>query len=296
MKKCEKCGTTGADDAEFCVSCGGKMIEAEEASNEENPVKEALVEEVNSSEATSAEETPDEIKSTEAVSSETTPVSASSVETPKQKMDKNTLMMIGMIIAVLIGVGGLIFGIVMANSKGSSSEDVAVVEDDEHDEIFIENMTDVTVGKWVFSVPESLDYAEDNGGLWLSDDGWKSYTSFIADVDYAKVIANPDAYAKTIASAIGVNTADTGEESFGDEDFMWMDFNKDDKNVTYAFSEADDAGCFVTAFVTDDYTIDHEVLDEIGTVLTTATEKDEENSGVSGDSVFDLKKVINFSE
>lgn len=278
----------GRDDMTFCINCGGNMVEAPA-----DPL------------AAKASATPMDGVANEAVSAPAEPAMGMNgatvnepVTKPKAKINKNTALLIGIIAAVLVGIGGIVFGIVMANSKGNRGQTANTTPT-----TITVTKTEVPVGKWIFEIPDGLEYEVENGGLWLSDgEEWESFTSYQGNITYSKAKTNLDTYAEAIAKNINGKVYETGEDTFGDTDFAWMDFvnNSGKQYGTYAFSEASDMYTFLTSFINAEATIDHDILDVVSEVLSSARIKTDNKEiiidGETEETVFDIKTTIDFAK
>jgi hypothetical protein len=301
MKKCEKCGMTGSDDMTFCVNCGGNMVEnVAEPAPAEAPSA-TITEDTVMAESTVVNDSMVNNPTAGMASAPVEPVvmADSIVEAkPRAKVNKNTALLIGIIAAVLVGIGGIVFGIVMANSKSSGNGG----QTPSTPTTVTVTKTEVAVGKWLFEIPDGIEYEVDENGLWLSDgEEWESFTAYQDDVTYSNAKTNLSAYANAIAKNINGKVYKTGEDTFGDTDFLWMDFvsNGGDQYGTYAFSEASDMYTFLTSFMNVEATIDHDILDTISEVLSSAKKKTG-SKGIDMDDAeraeFDIMTTIDFTK
>ena len=261
MKKCEKCGMAGADDSMFCTNCGGNMVEINPTPEKEEPTSpmEGVVGE------------PVPASSPDSIVEE----AGGDIELGKparSKISKNTLMIIGMIVAVLIGIGGVVFGVVMANSKSSNSQKstntVAPT---------VITKTEVAVGDWAFTLPDGMEYSvSDTNALTYGDeDEWFAVTVYDDTSTYSNVANNLQVFAQTMADSLGMTIDETGTTDMDGTEFTWVDFvdKTTSEYCTVIVSEAGDMYSFITVLVNMDLSQDHEAFDDIAEVLGTAEKK-----------------------
>lgn len=276
MKKCEKCGMTGRDDMTFCVNCGGNMVEVV---GEQPAVAES---------GSSVEQG----MSMGEIINDTTPAK------PRTKMNKNTILLIGIIAAVLVGIGGIVFGIVMANSRGNNGGG----QNPSTPTVITVTKTEVPVGKWVFEIPDGMEYSVEGGNslTYGEADSWMAITKYDGAVAYSKIKNNIQVYAKEIAKQLSMEVYDTGTTEVGDSEFAWADFtalsNAGEKGYcTVIFSEASDMYSFMTFYVTNEFELDHDRFEDIAEVVGSATKKTDSKVIIDEEVEIDISKPVDLT-
>lgn len=290
MKKCEKCGMTGRDDMTFCVNCGGNMVEASAESETGEASVTPMDGVTNDTVSASVEPT---------ISATGTTVTEPVVKKPKAKMNKNTVLLIGIIAAVLVGIGGIIFGIVMANSRGNNN---GGGQNSSTPTVITVTKTEVPVGKWVFEIPDGIEYSVEGGNslTFGEANSWMAITKYDDTATYSKIKSNIQIYAKEIAKQLSMEVYETGTTEVGDDEFTWVDFivrsDTGEKGYcTVVFSEASDMYSFMTFYVTNEFELDHDRFEDIAEVVGSATKKTDSKVIIDEEVKIDISKPVDLT-
>ena len=153
----------------------------------------------------------------------------------------------------------------------------------------------VTMGDWVFQVPEDYDYANKNGGLVITaDDEWAMSINY-NDMNYklfsSKVDENTIDLIKQEFSNNGIEVANYGTITIDGIEYLWFDANISNASQKEAvgtksiilFTAAPDGKVFQIGLTNYDNSFDHSHFEDIAKIISTA-ESAEETSGSSDSS------------
>lgn len=140
----------------------------------------------------------------------------------------------------------------------------------------------VTVGDWVFQVPEDYSHTNKNGGLMITaDDEWAmsiKYNDMSYDLFSSKVDENTIDLIKQEFAKNGIEVASYGTIAIDGVDYLWFDANVSNTSVKEAngtksiilFTAAPDGKVFQIGLTNFDNSLDHGHFEDIAEIISTA--------------------------
>ena len=234
------------------------------------------------------EEKPAEEKPIEEKPATENPVSVEQLLAKDQQMQKadasthkKTFMVVAVIICIALALTFVVSIIVSNMGTGSNrqqSSQPAPTQQTTNNSSSTSNEPETqvaTVGNIEFTIPEEYAFEEGNNELAIyGDDGVWALRVKYDDADYAKIAANLDALKQRIKDS-GYTITQYGVEKYGGVEYMWFDVDiveTGDKGVL-AVTEAPDQGTFKITLVDIDQTQDHSYLEDVASIINSATRK-----------------------
>ena len=140
----------------------------------------------------------------------------------------------------------------------------------------------VTVGDWVFQVPEDYSHTNKNGGLMITaDDEWAmsiKYNDMSYDLFSSKVDENTIDLIKQEFAKNGIEVANYGTIAIDGVDYLWFDANVSNTSVKEAngtksiilFTAAPDGKVFQLGLTNFDNSLDHGHFEDVAEIISTA--------------------------
>lgn len=287
MKKCNKCGKEFADDSAFCTDCGISLVDVNADADEK-------VEITQSSDSSTISEQPQSSTGKKfSIEAHIGPSVEHKAEVPVNR--KMIIIIVVAAVCLIIGIAGIIFGIVQANSHSNNSNGNggASTSGDSTPATIVStepSITKTTLGKWEVSIPDDYEFEVDGSGylnIYENSNNlkWVMSLTYLDSTLFSKLESGWSNVSSTLAS-YGVTNVKENKTTINGSKFYYATGVLKGDNVIYSYTPSPDLYTFCAeAYYTDD--IDGKELLEIAAkILSTAKAKTSSRDlSVEGDSI-----------